>query len=124
MFEEVIPGYYDIEYGKLLSGFVHGSSASLLFKLELVAPSYARVDQGVAYKENYSTYVLNQLIAYVLGYLKFFPTAFPYGFSSLSDSVKKEWQSSVDWCLECVSSHKKEHPKSINWYKKLESLHR
>lgn len=123
MFEEVIPGYYDIEYGQLLSGFAHGSSASLLFKLELIAPSNARVDQGVVYKENYSTYVLNQLIVYILGCLNFFPVAFPDGFSTLTEPVKKEWQSSVDWCLECVDNHKKEHPKSTNWYRKLESLY-
>lgn len=124
MFDEVIPGYYEIEYAHLLSGFVHGSSASLLFKLELIAPGNARVDQGVVYKENYSTYVLNQLIAYVLGYLKFFPIAFPDGFLTLSNTVKKKWQLSVDWCLECINSHKKEHPKSINWYNKLDPLYR
>lgn len=124
IFDEVIPGYYEINYGKLLSGFVHGSGASLLFKLEMIAPGSAAVDQGVVYKENYATYVLNQLIAFVLGYLIFFPVAFPDGFSTLSDSVKKEWVSSRNWCLECIDSHKKEHPKSANWYKKLEPLYK
>lgn len=124
MFDEVIPGYYEINYGVLLSGFVHGSGASLLFKLEMISPGNAAVDQGVIYKENYATYVLNQLIAFVLAYLIFFPTVFPDGFSSLTDLVRKEWKSSRDWCLKCIDNHKKEHPKSINWYKKLEPLYK
>lgn len=124
MFDEVIPGYYEIDYGALLSGFVHGSEASLLFKLQMVAAGTATVDQGVVYKENYSTYVLNQLVVFVLGYLIFFPTVFPDGFAAFTETVRKEWESSRNWCLECIGSHKKEHPKSTDWYKKIEPLYK
>lgn len=123
MFDEVIPGYYEINYGKLLSGFVHGGGAALLFKVKLMGPEDpVKVDQGVVFEENNASYVLNQLIVYILGYLEFFPVAFPKGFISLNIPTRKKWESSRDWCLKCIKSHKKEHPKSMGWYRQLKPL--
>jgi len=123
IFDNVIPGYYEMYYGKLLSGFVHGGSAALIFKVELTNPETpAKVDWGLVYKENYASYVLNQLIAYIHSYLKFFPVALPNSFASLDTSVKKELDQSRSWCLECIESHKKEHPSSVKWYHQLEPL--
>lgn len=123
MFDEVLPGYHEIYYGRLLSGFIHGDSAALLFKVELAGPEDpTKVDQGVTYKENCATYVLNQLVVYILGYLNFFPVAFPDGFASLGNSVKTEWESSRSWCSECIESHKKEYPESVKWCSQLEPI--
>lgn len=92
MFDKVIPNYYDTYYGRLLSGFVHGNVAALIFKVKMTEPGTPpEVDTGVKYKEEQATFLLNQAIIYILGYLNFFPIAFPQGFASLNKPLKGAW---------------------------------
>lgn len=125
IFEKTIPGYYEIYYGKLLSGFIHGSAAILVFKTSWKIPDAPMTsDIGLVYKESLATFILNPLVVYILGYLRFFSISFPEGFSSIPTAIKTEYKSSINWCLECIEACKEEYPKTRSWIKLLEPLYK
>lgn len=122
IFEEVAPGYYEKNYGRLLSGFQHGGTAASIFRIERKSPIETRVRMGAIWDERGATFVINDLIAICYGYLNYFSKFFPEGFETIDGGLLRQYANSMSWLEKAMDSHKKEYPRSISWYKEIDSL--
>lgn len=122
IFEEITPGYYDNNYGHLLSGFLHGGVGGSIFRIERKSPTEGKIRMGAIWDERRATFVINNLIAIGYGYLNYFPKFFPEGFKEIEKDLLKQYQKSILWLEKAMDSHRKEYPRSISWYKKIDPL--
>lgn len=122
IFEEVAPGYYNTNYGHLLSGFQHGGLGSTVFRIKYKSPTEGKIRMGALWDERGATYVLNNFIAICYGYLNYFPKFFSKGFKEIDKDLLKQYQKSMLWLKKAMDDHKKEYPRSIKWYKEMDPL--
>jgi hypothetical protein len=86
MFDEVLPGYYDIEYRWMLSHMAHGGVGARIFKIDFKSATDRYADTGVFYKERWASLVMNNLTNYIFGYIRFYKHIYPQVIRS-SDEV-------------------------------------
>ena len=122
IFEEVAPGYYERNYGRLLSGFQHGGVGASIFRIERKSPIEGRIRMGAIWDEQGATFVINNFIAICYGYSNYFSKFFPEGFKTIDSDLLRQYKNSMLWLEKAMDSHKKEHPRSISWYKEIDSL--
>lgn len=122
MFEEICPGYFDKYYGKQLSGFAHGKIAANIFRVKRKSPMQGETIVIPKFDVDLATYVINNIVALLFGYLNFFPKFFPEGFASLNVNLLDEYNHSKEWLQKGMNSHKKEHPRSLAWYKHMDKI--
>lgn len=122
IFEEVAPGYYDPNYGELFSGFQHGGIGTTLFHVEYKSSTEGKIKMGATWDEQGATFIINNFIALCYGWLNYFPIFFPEGFGTIDEDSSQQYQTSMRWLDEAMDSHKKTHPKSVNWYNEMDAL--
>ena len=69
MFEFFAPGAYEELYAKCLCGVAHGGLSNIIFQGDFDPSRPGRMNMGTAYSARYSSYTINQLLAYCLGYI-------------------------------------------------------
>ena len=109
-------------YGKQLSNFAHGKIGAMNFRIKRKSPTDVEVIMVPRFDTKLATYVINQVIALLFGYLNFFPKFFPEGFNSLKGDLLEDYKHSKQWLQKCMNSHKKEHPRSLSWFKHMDKM--
>ena len=122
IFEEVSPGFYDINYGKLLSGILHGGGASIMFRVEGKNNEERSIKMGSIWDEKTATYIVNNFIAVSFYFLYNFPKFFPNGFSDLESDLLFQYIGIIDWLKGGMDDHKRKNLKSVDWYKTMEGF--
>lgn len=122
MFEEVSPGFYDTNYGKLLSSMVHGGMASLMFRFEGNSNENRSLKMGSIWDERTATFIVNNFIALSYYYLLNFPKFFPDGFSEIEQDLLLQYLEIISWLKAGMDDHKQKHIRSHTWYREMEGF--
>jgi hypothetical protein len=122
IFEEICPGFYEINYGKLLSGFHHGSVGSLIFRINGRTDSTKKYIMGSNWQEKNATLIVNYLTALGYGYLNNFPKFFPSNFKQVDSILLIQYKKTFTWLVDAIKAHKKAYPKSTNWYAQMDGF--
>lgn len=118
MFDEVSPGLYEFTYGRVLSGFQHGSLSTILLRTH----KNGQLRLGASYDQMNVQIMINMLVAISLGWLTQFPRSFPQGLESFDEEMRAQYERSRSWLKMAVRSHKEQNPKSSVWYKAIDPL--
>jgi hypothetical protein len=121
MFDHIAPGYYEVWYGKILSGFAHSKIAANIFRIKRSSPTNGKVIMMPSFDERGSM-VINNVISLLFGYLKFFPIFFPLGFKTVPDDLLKEYNESVSYFQKFMDGFKNKFPKSLLWFKYMDKI--
>jgi len=92
MFDEFAPGYYEITYGPLLCDAAHGSRFKDFCRFERKSPTVGRTRTGCEFNAFLTTFVINQSIALLFGYLNIFGNIFPKSTIKSNSTVHKALQ--------------------------------
>lgn len=122
MFEEVSPGYYDTNYGKLFSGFHHGGTGTLLFRVDGNTQETLSVRMGLKWDERMGTFVVNHYVVMMYIALTSYAKIFPEGFVAADIDFLNRYTEVVKWLKLGMAGHKNKNPKSVGWYKEMEGL--
>ena len=122
MFEEICPGFYDLNYGRIFSGFQHGSAGSLIFRINGRTEETKEYIMGSKWHEKNASLIVNYLTAIGYGYLNNFPKYFQTNFNKMDVSLMSQYINTMNWLAEAINSHKKAFPKSTSWYSQLKGL--
>ena len=122
MFEEISPGYYEKNYGHLLSGAMHRGIASLIFRVDGQTNKDMSIKMGSVWDERMGTFIVNNFMALSYFYLINFPKFFQEGFSKLDGDLLIQYTEIIDWLKAGMEDHKKTHVRSQGWYKEMEGF--
>lgn len=75
MFDDVSPGLY--EHYRMLCGMAHGSVAAYTLKIDTRDAQKIILDNGLVFKLNASSYIINQFSVYLFAHIKFMMLIFP-----------------------------------------------
>lgn len=121
MFDSISPGYYEVWYGKILSGFAHSKLAANIFRIKRSSPADGKIVMIPSFDERGSM-IINNVISLLFGYLKFFPIFFPLGFKALPDDSLKEYNELVSYFQKFMDGFKNKFPKSLEWFKYVDKI--
>lgn len=122
MFDEFSPGFYKTWYGELLSGFAHGKIPKSIFRFERPSPAEATTIMGCKFDIRHSTYVINNTLPLLFGYLNHFDPFFPKNNVKDKRTIATKFLEAKKWLTLCIASHKKSYPQSIDWYHHMEKF--
>ncbi len=100
MFEILSPGFnsvYERYYGNQLSATSHAGICKALFRHEFRRGGNHKIWVGNEYIEKFAGYVINQCVAFLYGYLKLFPHAFPKNILSSRPDVARNLEVGLNW---------------------------
>lgn len=113
--------FYRIHYGHLLSSFAHGKLAKNIFRYERPSSNDRNTIMGCKFNPDNATYVMNQTIPLLFGYLSHFPIFFPNNTLGADKNIS-DYNNSVDWIRRFMADHKKTFPSSLSWYNDMDKL--
>lgn len=121
IFDDISPSYYEKDYGKLFSGFLHGRISSI-FRVDRKSSTKGTVRMGAKFIERYAGFILNNFVAFSYGYLNWFPKFFPDGFATIGSDLLEQYKKNVTWLKGSMNKHKKEQLSSLSWYQRIEKI--
>jgi len=122
MFEEISPGFYENFYGRTLAGFAHGKIGANIFRIKKISSAKSETRMLPKFDVDLATYVINQVVAFLYGYLHFFPVFFDKMFDKMPQDLFSKYWYSRSWLQRCMDSHKKANPRSADWYRVLNRI--
>lgn len=117
MFDEVLPGYYEVDYKWILSDAAHGGVSSWLFKNEIKSATDVKPHTGVFFHEDWASLVANHLSVFMLGYIRFYKHIYPKVIENLDSIKKQEFDAVEAKLLENFESHIKLKKGENRWHK-------
>jgi hypothetical protein len=121
IFEEIVPGFYDAYYGKLLSSFAHGNFINALFREERESAEKATIIHGSKFNDKHSLSIIKQSLAYGYGFLNFMDIIFP----SFKNKIEKDLSTKLKELLKELHSKfilDYENPEQIIFWKLMPQL--
>jgi len=118
MFDEFAPGYYE-NYYNILCDAAHGGLFKDFCRFERKSTSVARTRMGCEFNAFIATFLINQSIALLFGYLNIFDKIYPKNTLKSEPTVHSTLNEAKGWLVSAMESHKKEYPKTLNWYKHM-----
>ena len=88
IFNSIIPGFYKNYYGRLLSGFAHGSTITSLFHEDRSSATLSIIIHGTKFNEKHSHFIIKQTLAYGYGLLNYIDIFFPSIISKIDNLLK------------------------------------
>jgi len=122
MFDAVAPEYYRKYYGLLLSSFAHGKGGQMYFRYDRSDPTNHRIRMGNEYVRDHMSWVLNQLLALVFGFLNLFPGFFPANTLGSNAAIESDRQDALRWLENAMRAHRTGFPQSEPWYEILDRI--
>lgn len=113
--------FYEVHYGHLLSSFAHGKLAKNIYRLEQNIDSRSII-MGCQFNPDHATYIINQTMPLLFGYLNLFSVFFPNNTLNQSGVHYTNYTESLDWLKLLMADHKKTFPKVLDWYEDIDSL--
>ncbi len=115
--------FYDRQYGKTLSSFAHGKLANYILRYEKDSDKNKwTVVMGCKFNIDHATYVINQVIPLLFGYLNLFTTFFPKNILDEDKLIYQEYLKVLDWLKLYMKSHQEQNPDSIKYYEEINKL--
>lgn len=118
MFNEFAPGFYKDVYGPVLSGFAHGTTPGLIFRVE--SSSNLTVVMGNVFDDYKATFALNHILVLLFGYLNLFEFFFPK--NALSKESLPALDASKTWLEHSMASHQKVNPNANSFYEHFNKI--
>lgn len=109
---------YTDQYG-LLSSIAHGTVAAAMFRFESTTGP-RRTSIGCEFNQEYSSAIITQLTALLLGYYKHFEVFFPQ--NTLNNKDLCLFNEAVEWMELHIEDHKRANPGSFNLYDDMEKI--
>lgn len=122
MFEEIVSGYYDKYYGKQFSAIAHRKIIADIFRVKRTSATEAEVIMVPTFDKIYAGYVLNNLVAFLYGYLNLFPIFFKEGFYSVTSELSEQYKDSIKELKSYLDKNKKAYPEASDWYSHIEKI--
>jgi len=124
MFEEFSPGYYHKHYGRWLSGVSHAGLAALVFS-EFIPPAEPSgtgtqvPKSGCEFSEKNFSWLMNQTLPLVYGYLNYFPMCF----KTVPDAdIETRRTAAMKQLEEWESGYRKAHPRAEEWLNLMDKI--
>ncbi len=102
MFEEIAPGYYGSHY-TWASEFAHPGWGSNAFKMTRDNTGQGAIDQGVIYKADRFTGSFNEVVMFILGFLRALAAVFPI--SNWDPETRSDWNDGTTDLQAALDSH-------------------
>ena len=116
IFNNIAPGFYDLWYGKILSGMVHGGIAASFPRFKYTPPSEAEWTYGCEYDDKAAAFVINQLIDCLHGYLAHLRQFFPVVTFPDAGDYQPRIAEVQAWLVRGIFAQLRTNPKSAHWY--------
>ncbi len=121
MFESVAPGLY--EFYRILCDMAHGSMAA--HTLKIAERDYKQkqwtLDDGLVFKLNASTFIINQFIAYLFAHIKFMMLVYPEIEKNMTKAYATKYEKTI-YKYEEVMKNFSEKEKNKKWVSVVKQL--
>lgn len=114
--------FYKKHYGELLSSFAHGKLAKNIFRFENISRTDRKTVMGCQFNPDHATYVINQTIPLLFGFLNQFPIYFPNNNLLKDSTTYNSYSIVIDWMKNAMVNHKETFPHSLSWYEDIDKL--
>ncbi len=115
MFDSVAPGLY--KYYRMLCDMAHGSFAAHLLKIDKRDYKQKKIilDDGLIFKLNESTYLINQFSVYLFAHIKFMMLIFPEIDKNMTRPYARKYSKTISK-FEAMMKNFAENEQSKKWY--------
>lgn len=122
MFDEFSKGFYEEHYGRQLSDAAHGMFLKNILRTVRRSPQEGRTIMGCEYSSRHASYVVNYTIALLYGYINLFPNFFSNKKIQEDEINYAAFVEAKEWLHRSMTQHKKQYPRSLDWYKHIDKL--
>ncbi|MFC5529791.1 hypothetical protein [Cohnella yongneupensis] len=120
MFNEFSAGYYKRYYSNQLSEAAHGFIFKHMHRVDLDPSGKRRTVMGSQFDVDRATYVINNTIPLLFGFINWFPKFFNN--NNLDDETKCRITESISWLEIAMASHKRANTGSMKWYEHMDKF--
>ena len=126
MFDELSPGYYVKPY-RTLSTIAHGgiglsAFSGMEYQRDDTGKATAQPHAGVTYDPKRSSFVTNQMMELISGYLRCFPSWFPTHSQRVDTETERRRTGDLSTLAEWRKGLEQTHPKTSEWLKQSQVL--
>lgn len=114
--------FYSKFYGHLLSSFAHGKLAKNIFRYENISSPERSIIMGCKFNSDNATYIMNQNIPLLFGYLNHYHIFFPKNDLQKDQVINNRYEQMMAWLKLAMDDHKKTFTQSLIWYKDMDKL--
>lgn len=115
MYDTIAPGYYQLHYGKILSGYSHGDLSAYFTRTEYTSPTTGRVIAGCEFNDTYSGLVINLILTFCYGHLNYLESFFPSILSKLPPEISEHFHNTRDEMRIMMNSKRKKPEQQTEW---------
>lgn len=122
MFNEFSMGFNDLYYKSQYSEAAHGLVYKDIHRTNREDNSNPIVQMGCDYNEDHATYLLNNLVPIIYGFLNLFSVFYPQNTIESNATLCGEFEEVLVWLESSMKGHKEANPRSVTYYSHIEKL--